>query len=106
MDDETPANCAEDDSQNDEWDVGTRLEHVEGRAPRGLEQSGKLRRRRSRTPRAAITTATMNVGTDLLVHRVILPGIGALRLSEATVPRIDEFITAVRDRSGTAAAEA
>ena len=40
------------------------------------------------------------------LDRHILPGIGALRLSEATVPRLDEFITAVRNRSGTAAAKA
>jgi integrase len=40
------------------------------------------------------------------LDRHILPGIGALRLSEATIPRLDEFITAVRNRSGTAAAKA
>jgi hypothetical protein len=40
------------------------------------------------------------------LDRHILPGIGALRLSEATVPRLDAFITAVRKRSGTAAAKA
>ncbi len=40
------------------------------------------------------------------LDRHILPGIGALRLGDANVPRLDEFITAVRDRSGTAAAKA
>jgi hypothetical protein len=40
------------------------------------------------------------------LDRHILPGIGALRLGEATVPRLDKVITAVRDRSGTAAAKA
>jgi len=40
------------------------------------------------------------------LDRHILPGIGALRLGEATVSRLDEFIAAVRDRSGTAAAKA
>jgi len=40
------------------------------------------------------------------LDRHILPGIGALRLSEATVPRLDTFITTVREHAGTAAAKA
>jgi hypothetical protein len=38
------------------------------------------------------------------LDRHILPGIGALHLGEAPVSRLDEFIAAVRDRSGTGAA--
>jgi integrase len=57
-----------------------------------------------------VTDGTKSPNTARLyrhyLDRHILPGIGALRLSEATVPRLDEFITAVRKRSGTAAAKA
>jgi hypothetical protein len=57
-----------------------------------------------------VTDGTKSPNTARLyrhyLDRHILPGIGALRLGEATVPRLDEFITAVRDRSGTAAAKA
>ena len=60
--------------------------------------------------RQDVTDGTKSPNTARLyrhyLDRHILPGIGALRLSEATVPRVDEFITAVRDRSGTAAAKA
>lgn len=40
------------------------------------------------------------------LDRHILPGVGALRLSEAGVARLDEFVTAVRARSGAGAAKA
>lgn len=40
------------------------------------------------------------------LDRHILPGVGALRLGEATVARLDEFISAVRTRAGSAAAKA
>jgi integrase len=57
-----------------------------------------------------VTDGTKSPNTARLyrhyLDRHILPGIGALRLSEATVPRLDEFITAVRQSSGTAAAKA
>ena len=60
--------------------------------------------------RQDVTAGTKSPNTARLyrhyLDRHILPGIGALRLSEATVPRVDEFITAVRNRSGTAAAKA
>ncbi len=60
--------------------------------------------------RQDVTEGTKSPNTARLyrhyLDRHILPGIGALRLGEATVPRLDEFITAVRDRSGTAAAKA
>ena len=60
--------------------------------------------------RQDVTDGTKSPNTARLyrhyLDRHILPGIGALRLSEATVPRVDEFITAVRNRSGTAAAKA
>lgn len=57
-----------------------------------------------------VTDGTKSPNTARLyrhyLDRHILPGIGALRLSEATVPQVDEFITAVRTRSGVAAAKA
>lgn len=40
------------------------------------------------------------------LDRHILPGVGALRLGEAGVARLDEFISAVHTRSGSAAAKA
>ena len=40
------------------------------------------------------------------LDRHIIPGIGALRLSEASVPRLDEFITSVSAHSGVGAAKA
>jgi hypothetical protein len=60
--------------------------------------------------RQDVTDGTKSPNTARLyrhyLDRHILPGIGDLRLSEATVPRLDEFITAVRKRSGVAAAKA
>lgn len=40
------------------------------------------------------------------LDRHVLPGVGALRLGEATVARLDDFISAVGTRSGSGAAKA
>jgi hypothetical protein len=47
-------------------------------------------------------TAQLYRGT---LDRDVLPGVGELRVQEATVPRLDVFVQALRDRTGASTAK-